>query len=43
MNTFLASPEVDGHDKKQLDLFKKRKLISVVSTKSYKVTKGTNY
>ena len=26
-----------------VDQFKKRKLISITSTKSYKVTKGTNY
>ena len=43
LNTFLASPAVEGHDKKQIDLFKKRKLITVVSQKSYKVTKGANY
>ena len=36
-------PEVDSYDKKVIDLFKKRKLISVVSQKSYKVTKGPNY
>lgn len=43
LNIFLANPEVEGHDKKLLDLFKKRKLISIASSKSYKVTKGTNY
>jgi len=34
---------VDAHDKKMVDQFKKRKLVSVVSQKSYKVTKGVNY
>ena len=43
LSKFLATPEVEGYDKKQIDLFKKRKLINVVSQKSYKVTKGQNY
>lgn len=43
LSTFLATPEVEGHDKKQLELFKKRKLINIASSKSYKVTKGPNY
>ena len=40
LSKFLATPEVEAYDKKQIDLFKKRKLINVVSQKSYKVTKG---
>ena len=43
LSKFLATPEVEAYDKKQIDLFKKRKLINVVSQKSYKVTKGQNY
>mmetsp|Transcript_7468 Transcript_7468/g.10596 ORF Transcript_7468/g.10596 Transcript_7468/m.10596 type:complete len:83 (+) Transcript_7468:435-683(+) len=43
LSTFLSEPSVDGHDKKMVDQFKKRKLISVISQKSYKVTKGANY
>ena len=43
LNVFVASPEVENHDKKLIDQFKKRKLLNVVSQKSYKVTKGPNY
>lgn len=43
LSKFQSAPEVDSYDKKVIDLFKKRKLISVVSQKSYKVTKGPNY
>jgi len=34
---------MDDHDKKTVELFKKRKLVNVVSMKSYRVTKGPNY
>lgn len=43
LSKFQTAPEVDSYDKKVIDLFKKRKLINVVSQKSYKVTKGPNY
>lgn len=43
LNKFVAQPSADDHDKKMVDAFKKRKLINVVSLKSYKVTKGPNY
>jgi len=43
LKVFVANPAVEAHDKKMVDQFKKRKLINVVSMKSYKVTKGTNY
>ena len=43
LNAFLASPVFESHDKKLVDLFKKRKQITVASAKSYKVTKGLNY
>ena len=31
LNAFVASPEVERHDKKMLDQFKKRKLISIIT------------
>ena len=43
LNQFVQSPAVEGHDKKMVDQFKKRKLVTVVSQKSYNVTKGANY
>ena len=43
LNKFLQSSAVESHDKKLVDLFKKRKLVNIVSQKSYKVTKGPNY
>ena len=43
LGKFLASAAVESHDKKVVDAFKKRKLLNVVSQKSYKVTKGPNY
>ena len=43
LNAFVASPEVERHDKKMLDQFKKRKLISIITRKSYKVTKGAQF
>jgi phenylalanyl-tRNA synthetase alpha chain len=32
-----------NHDKKTLDMLKKRKLVTVTTAKSYKVTKGTDF
>ena len=43
LKAFQADPSVTAHDKKVLDTLKKRKLVSVVTNKSYKVTKGTEY
>ena len=43
LKKFQETPAVEDNDKKTVDLFKKRKLVSVVSQKSYKVTKGKNY
>jgi len=37
------STAVESHDKKMLDQFKKRKLVTIISQKSYKVTKGPSY
>ena len=43
LRKFIDAPAADDHDKKVVDMFKKRKLCTVVSMKSYKVTKGPNY
>ena len=40
---FRDQPNEEKHEKKVTDEYKKRKLITVVVTKSYKVTKGPNY
>jgi len=43
LTKFTQQPSADDHDKKLLDAFKKRKLVNVVSHKSYTVTKGPKY
>jgi len=43
LSVFLAAPSADDHDKKLVDAFKKRKLVTIVSMKSYKITKGVSY
>lgn len=43
LNKFLMSTAVESHEKKMLDQFKKRKLVTIISQKSYKVTKGPSY
>ena len=40
---FIAKPDIEAHDKKIVEALKKRKLLNVVSQKSYKVTKGTEF
>ena len=40
---YKENADVDAHDKKVLDQMKKRKLVAVVTSKHYKVTKGNNY
>ena len=40
---FKNNPDESTHEKKLIDEMKKRKLIAVLVTKSYKVTKGENY
>ena len=40
---FKNKPDEGNHEKKLIDEMKKRKLITVVSNKSYKVTKGPQY
>lgn len=43
LNKFLENPNIDAHDKKTVDAYKKRKHLNVKSLKSYKVTKGENF
>lgn len=43
LSAFVAKPDLDSHDKKVVEALKKRKLLNVVSQKSYKVTKGTEF
>lgn len=39
----MKTPEVETHDKKIVEQYKKRKHLNVKSYKSYKVTKGANF
>lgn len=43
LSAFVTDPSLDSHDKKVVEALKKRKLLSIVSQKSYKVTKGTEF
>ena len=43
MQKFIDDSNPDSHDKKQIDNYKKRKHVTVKSTKTYKVTKGENF
>lgn len=43
LQAFVDQPLADSHDKKIVDQLKKRKLLNVVSHKSYKVTKGAEF
>lgn len=43
LKAYADAPSLDAHEKKTVDQFKKRKLVNVVTTKSYKVTKGAQY
>ena len=40
---YLQQPNLDAHDKKIVDGLKKRKLLNLISNKSYRVTKGPEY
>lgn len=40
---FVAQPDYESHDKKLVDGLKKRKLVNLVTSKSYKVSKGSEY
>jgi hypothetical protein len=43
LSNYSANPDLEAHDKKIVEQMKKRKLINVVSNKSYTVTKGPNF
>ena len=43
LGKFSDEKNLDKHDKKLVDMFKKRKLIQQSTLKSYKVTKGANF
>jgi phenylalanyl-tRNA synthetase alpha chain len=43
LSAFVTNPDLEAHDKKVVEALKKRKLLNVVSHKSYKVTKGTEF
>ena len=43
LSKYAENPDLEAHDKKVVEQMKKRKLINVVSHKSYKVTKGANF
>lgn len=43
LSKYRENSDLEAHDKKIVDQMKKRKLINVVTNKSYRVTKGTNF
>ena len=43
LSAFVVQPDLEAHDKKVVEALKKRKLLNVVSQKSYKVTKGKEF
>jgi phenylalanyl-tRNA synthetase alpha chain len=43
LSQYRENPDLEAHDKKVVEQMKKRKLINVVTSKSYKVTKGPNF
>ena len=43
LKNFETNNDLESNDKKIVDQLKKRKLVNVVSAKSYKVTKGVNF
>jgi len=43
LSKYRENSDLEAHDKKIVDQMKKRKLINVVTNKSYKVTKGANF
>jgi phenylalanyl-tRNA synthetase alpha chain len=43
LSKYKENPDYEAHDKKVAEQLKKRKLINVVTQKSYKVTKGPNF
>lgn len=43
LSKYRENSDLEAHDKKIVDQMKKRKLINVVTNKSYRVTKGSNF
>jgi hypothetical protein len=43
LSAYVDIPDLDSHDKKVVDALKKRKLLDVKVSKSYKVTKGPEF
>lgn len=43
LNNFIQNPDLEKHDKKLVDQYKKRKHLNIKSIKSYQVTKGENF
>jgi phenylalanyl-tRNA synthetase alpha chain len=43
LRKYKENTDFEAHDKKVLEQLKKRKLVNVVTNKSYKVTKGENF
>lgn len=39
----IENPNLEAHDKKTIDMLKKRQLLNTMSLKTYKVTKGPNF
>jgi hypothetical protein len=43
LSKYAENADLEAHDKKVVEQMKKRKLINVVTNKSYRVTKGSNF
>jgi phenylalanyl-tRNA synthetase alpha chain len=43
LSAYVSNSDLEAHDKKVVDALKKRKLLNVNSSKSYKVTKGSEF
>ena len=43
LKKFIENPNADGHEKKMVDQYKKRKHLNIKTIKSYKVVKGENF
>ncbi len=43
LSAFVANNDLESHDKKVVDALKKRKLLNVITSKSYRVTKGSEF
>jgi hypothetical protein len=43
LKKYRENPDLEKHDKKEVDQMKKRKLLNQITLKSYRVTKGGNF